>query len=189
MREAQQKNARIYLVSNWDRGSTVRADSHRRGTGRPPASDCCRYLVARRRSDCALCCRLGPSVETIPGVNRQISRALGNADSRCSRSTRLARATEESTLALKTGPLLFPGVAHRPHDGWRLWPRGCPLGRIEHRTVHRTAAEERAKPSGSVLPACRRDTVDPHQKTMMVQSFVAAFANAARVSDVPEEAI
>ena len=25
-------------------------------------------------------------------------------------------------------------------------PRGCPLGRIEHRTVHRTAAEERAKP-------------------------------------------
>lgn len=74
------------------------------------------------------------------------SKALGNADSRCSRSTRLARATEESTLALKTGPLLFPGVAHRPHDGWRLWPRGCPLGRIEHRTVHRTAAEERAKP-------------------------------------------
>ena len=31
--------------------------------------------------------------------------------------------------------------------------------------------------------------MDPHQKTMMVQSFVAAFANAARVSDVPEEAI
>jgi len=58
MREAQQKNARIYLVSNRDRGSTVRADSHRRGTGRPPASDCCRYLVARGRSDCALCCRL-----------------------------------------------------------------------------------------------------------------------------------
>ena len=24
------------------------------------------------RSDCALCCLLGPSVETIPGVNRQI---------------------------------------------------------------------------------------------------------------------
>ena len=63
------------------------------------------------------------------------------------------------------------------------------MGRIEHRTVHRTAAEERAKPSGSVIPACRRDTVDPRQKTMMVQSFVAAFANAARVSDVPEEAI
>ena len=74
------------------------------------------------------------------------SRALGNADSRCSRSTRLARATEESTLALRTGPLLFPGVAHRPHDGWRLWPRGCSLGRIEHRIVHRTAAEERTKP-------------------------------------------
>ena len=31
--------------------------------------------------------------------------------------------------------------------------------------------------------------MDPHQKTMMVQSFVAAFAKAARVSDVPEEAI
>ena len=28
-----------------------------------------------------------------------------------------------------------------------------------------------------------------HQKTMMVQSFVAALAKAARVSDVPEEAI
>jgi len=60
------------VVSNRDRGSTARADSHRRGTGRPPASDCCRYLIARRRSDCALCCRLGPSVETIRGVNRQI---------------------------------------------------------------------------------------------------------------------
>jgi len=69
-----------------------------------------------------------------------------------------------------------------------LWPRGCPLGRIEHRTVHQT--EPRNVPSlGSVIPACRRDTVDPHQKTMMVQSFVAAFAKAARVSDVPEEAI
>src|ERR1700686_4011803 len=43
--------------------------------------------------------------------------------------------------------------------------------------------------SAPVIPACRRDTVDPHQKTMMVQSFVAAFAKAARVSDVPEEAI
>ena len=31
--------------------------------------------------------------------------------------------------------------------------------------------------------------MDPHQKTMMVQSFVAAFAKAARVSNVPEEAI
>ena len=33
------------------------------------------------------------------------------------------------------------------------------------------------------------DTVDPNQKTMMVEGFVAAFAKAARVSDVPEEAI
>ena len=31
--------------------------------------------------------------------------------------------------------------------------------------------------------------MDPHQKTMTVQSFVAAFAKTARVSDVPEEAI
>jgi hypothetical protein len=43
--------------------------------------------------------------------------------------------------------------------------------------------------SAPVIPACRRDTVDPHQKTMMAQSFVAAFAKAAQVSDVPEEAI
>jgi hypothetical protein len=31
--------------------------------------------------------------------------------------------------------------------------------------------------------------VDPNQKTMMVEGFVAAFAKAARVSDVPEDAI
>ena len=31
--------------------------------------------------------------------------------------------------------------------------------------------------------------MDPHQKTMMVQSFVAAWAKAAWVSDVPDEAI
>ena len=31
--------------------------------------------------------------------------------------------------------------------------------------------------------------MDPNQKTMMVEGFVAAFAKAARVSDVPEEAI
>src|SRR5207248_4731982 len=43
--------------------------------------------------------------------------------------------------------------------------------------------------SAPVIPTCRRDTVDPHQKTVMVQSFVAAFVKAARVSDVPEEAI
>ena len=60
---------------------------------------------------------------------------------------------------------------------------------IASRTVHRTAAEERAKPRLPVIPVCRRDTVDPHQKTMMVHSFVPAFAKAARVSDVPEEAI
>jgi hypothetical protein len=31
--------------------------------------------------------------------------------------------------------------------------------------------------------------LDPNQKTKMVDHFVAAFAKAARVSDVPEEAI
>ena len=31
--------------------------------------------------------------------------------------------------------------------------------------------------------------MDPNQKTMMVEGFVAAFAEAPRVSDVPEEAI
>jgi hypothetical protein len=62
------------------------------------------------------------------------------------------------------------------------------LDRIEHRTVHRTAAEERAKPR--LRHSClSKGHLDPHQKTMMVQSFVAAFAKAARVSDVPEEAI
>ncbi len=31
--------------------------------------------------------------------------------------------------------------------------------------------------------------MDPKQKTIMVEGFIAAFAKAARVSDVPEEAI
>src|ERR1700730_4892113 len=59
------------------------------------------------------------------------------------------------------------------------------------RTPHRSSNGSRGTchASAPVIPACRRDTVDPHQKTMMVQSFVAAFAKAARVSDVPEEAI
>ena len=62
----------------------------------------------------------------------------------------------------------------------------------------------RCRSSASAVTACRAricqprlpsflpvegDTVDPHQKTMMVEGFVAAFAKAARVSDVPEEAI
>ena len=146
MREAQQKNARIHLVSNRDRGSTAK-------TGFAPprnwASTSIRLLPLSRCSTAERLCPLLPARterRDYSGREPAKSRALGNADSRCSRGTRLARATEESTLALKTGPLLFPGVAHRPHDGWRLWPQGCPLGRIEHRTVHRTAAEERAKP-------------------------------------------
>src|SRR5580692_11469530 len=57
--------------------------------------------------------------------------------------------------------------------------------------THRSSNGSRGtcQASAPVIPTCRRDTVDPHQKTMMVQSFVAAFAKAARASDVPEEAI
>jgi hypothetical protein len=71
-----------------------------------------------------------------------------------------------------------------------LWRRGCPgVGPIEHRTVRRTGAEERANLGSRHFCLAEGDTVDPNQKTMMVEGFVAAFAKAARVSDVPEEAI
>ena len=71
MREAQQKNARIYLVSN--RIEAVPQERLRTaeelGVHRQQIAAA---ISLRRRRDCALCCRLGPSVETIPGVNRQI---------------------------------------------------------------------------------------------------------------------
>src|SRR5438105_11555081 len=61
------------------------------------------------------------------------------------------------------------------------------VGPIEHRTVHRTAAEERAQPGlPSFLPVEGTPWIRIRR---LVQSFVAAFAKAARVSDVPEEAI
>jgi hypothetical protein len=52
-----------------------------------------------------------------------------------------------------------------------------------------TGAEERANLGSRHSCLAEGDTVDPNQKTMMVEGFVAAFAKAARVSDVPEEAI
>jgi len=60
------------------------------------------------------------------------------------------------------------------------------LGRTEYRTVRRTRAEGRPTSAPhSRLP--ERDSVDPNK--MMVEGFIAAFAKAAGVSDVPEEAI
>jgi hypothetical protein len=62
----------------------------------------------------------------------------------------------------------------------------------DHRTPHRSLKREprNVPTSAPVIPALAEgDTVDPNQKTMMVECFVAAFAKAARVSDVPEEAI
>ena len=71
-----------------------------------------------------------------------------------------------------------------------MWRPGCPgVGPIEHRTVRRAGAEERANLGSRHFCLAEGDTVDPNQKTMMVEGFVAAFAKAARVSDVPEEAI
>jgi hypothetical protein len=52
-----------------------------------------------------------------------------------------------------------------------------------------TGAEERANLGSRHSYLAEGDTVDPNQKTMMVEGFVGAFAEAARVSDVPEEAI
>ena len=52
-----------------------------------------------------------------------------------------------------------------------------------------TGAEERANLGSRHSCLAEGDTVDPNQKTMMVEGFVAAFAKSARVSDVPEEAI
>jgi hypothetical protein len=42
---------------------------------------------------------------------------------------------------------------------------------------------------GSCHSRRTEDTVNPDQKTIMIEGFVAAFAKADRVSDVPDEAI
>jgi hypothetical protein len=72
----------------------------------------------------------------------------------------LARATEESTLARKPGRSSFQGLLTG-----LMMVGGCGPGAVLW-----------------VGP-------DRNQKTMMVEGFVTAFAKAARVSDVPEEAI
>jgi hypothetical protein len=92
--------------------------------------------------------------------------------------------------AVENRAALFPGGSNRLHDSWRVWRRGCPgVGPIEPRTVRRTGAEERANLGSRRFCLAEGDTVDPNEKTIMVEGFVAAFARAARVSDVPEEAI
>jgi hypothetical protein len=67
---------------------------------------------------------------------------------------------------------------------WLSWGR---TDRTPHRSS--TGAEERANLGSRHFCLAEGATVDPNQKTMMVEGFVAAFAKAARVSDVPEEAI
>ena len=101
----------------------------------------------------------------------------------------MASATEESTLPLKTGPLPFQGVL----TGFMIVD-GCGavvvLGSDRPNTAPFLEPEARNVPtSAPAISAWPRDTVDPNQKTMMVDGFVAAFAKATRVSDVPEEAV
>jgi hypothetical protein len=69
-----------------------------------------------------------------------------------------------------------------------LWRRGW-VGPSNTAPIVETGAEERANLGSRHSCLAEGDTVDPNQKTMMVECFVAAFAKAARVSDVPEEAI
>src|SRR5207302_1025832 len=109
MREAQQKNARIYLVSKRDRGSTAKADSHRRGTGRPLASDCCRYLVARRRGDCAFLLPARTERRDYSG-REPANLGLWETPIRGAHVVPGWRATEESTLAMKPGRSSFQGL-------------------------------------------------------------------------------
>jgi hypothetical protein len=92
-----------------------------------------------------------------------------NPDSRCTRGTGLASATQESTLPLKTGPLPFQGVL----TGFMIVD-GC------------GAVVVLGSDRSNTAPFVNRSA---NQKTMMVEGFVAAFAKAARVSEVPEEAI
>jgi hypothetical protein len=88
--------------------------------------------------------------------------------------------------ALEKPARSFPAVSNRPYDGWRLWRRDCPWSN----TALFVKREPRSVRSlGSVIPGWQRDIVDPDQKATMVKDLVAAFAKAARVSDVPDEAI
>ena len=93
-------------------------------------------------------------------------------------------------MPLKTGPLPFQGVL----TGFMIVD-GCGavvvLGSDRSNTAPFVEREPRNVPTSGSRHFClaEGDTVDPNQKTMMVEGFVAAFAKAARVSDVPEEAI
>src|SRR5215470_13144570 len=58
------------------------------------------------------------------------------------------------------------------------------------RTPHLSNQEPRKRAKPRLLSFClQRDTVAPDQKTRAVESFVEAFAKAAQVSQVPDEAI
>ena len=101
----------------------------------------------------------------------------------------MASATQESTLPLKTGPLPFQGVL----TGFMIVD-GCGAVVVLGSDRSNTApfverAEERANLGSRHFCLAEGGTVDPNQKTVMVEGFVTAFAKAARVSDVPEEAI
>jgi hypothetical protein len=68
---------------------------------------------------------------------------------------------------------------------------GCGDGIVLGRTPHCLSNGSRGacEASAPVIPGWQRDIVDPDQKATMVKDLVAAFAKAARVSDVPDEAI
>ena len=68
---------------------------------------------------------------------------------------------------------------------------GCGDGIVLGRTPHCLSNGSRGacEASALVIPGWQRDIVDPDQKATMVKDLVAAFAKAARVSDVPDEAI
>jgi hypothetical protein len=89
-------------------------------------------------------------------------------------------------LAGKTGPLL----SSRFLTGLMM-VGGCGDGIVLGRTPHCLSNGSRGacEASAPVIPGWQRDIVDPDPKAKMVKDLVAAFAKAARVSDVPDEAI
>ena len=93
-------------------------------------------------------------------------------------------ATQKSTPALKPGRS-FSGVL----TGFMIFD-GCDAVVVlgSDRPNTEAFAGERANLGSHHSCLVERDRVDPNKK-MMVERFVAAFAKAARVSDVPEEAI
>jgi len=96
------------------------------------------------------------------------------------------RETKEPMLALEKRLRSLLAVSNRPHDLGGcgvpdvLWPNA--------HTVFESGAEEAWKASASVI-LLQRDAVAPDQKTRGVEGFLEACAKAARVSQVPDEAI